>query len=296
MMRLIWRENMKKKFILILLAVVLLGGVYWSSKKNETFVVHVHVPDSWETAGLWAWSREKGDLFYSWPGAFMEYEGLGWYSYELPEWVDHVVINGQNGQVQTGDLVVIPYEVWIEIQEDGSAAAYYSKPVQTGSYNEGMNTSTNSAYLYDQTFDSMKQSDFPVVSTALDILSVLVVSPEQTIKYEYGYNHNGVQEMAVVYYYDVGDMSDDQIIERIARLREFYQEESADFNCAAVEDGLYDEYILLTVHFWGLDNPSNIRQVMDFMGMDTDPAQTYNRIDLPDVLELEAMGYYVKCS
>lgn len=287
---------MKKKFILILCIVIVIIGIFSVTRKAEQFTVHAHIPDSWETAGLWAWSREEGNLFYSWPGVFMEYDGLGWYSYELPGWIDYVIINGQYGQIQTADLLVLPNELWIEVQEDGSAGIYYSQPVITQSHDNGTKRSTNSAFLYDQTFDRMKQSDFPVVSTALNIMSVLEETSEQTRKYEYGYNENGVQEIAVVYYYHVGDMSDDQIIELIERLREFYRRESADFNCAAVEDGLYDEYVLLTVHFWGLDNPSNIRQVMAFMGMETNSEQTYNRIDLPNVTDLEAMGYYVKLS
>ena len=287
---------MKNKVILILCAAIIIIGILSITRNAESFTVHAHIPDSWEIAGLWAWSQGKGNLFDSWPGVFMEYDGLGWYSYELPGWIDYIIINGQYGEVQTADLPVVPKDLWIEVQENGSAGVYYSKPVTTRKDVNGTKLTTNSAFLYDQTFDRMKQSDFPVVSTDLNIMSVLVETPEQTRKYEYGYNENGVQEMAVVYYYHVGDMSDDQIIDLVQRLREFYRKESADLNCAAVEDNLYDEYVLLTVRFWGLDNPSNIRQVMTFMGMETTSSQTYNRIDLPNVNDLEAMGYYVKLS
>ena len=113
----------------------------------KTFTLHAYVPESWGNASLWAWSDTEGDLFKEWPGENMTPAEEGWFAYEVPEWINHVIISGLGGSLKTEDLTIEAREVWIAVKEDGAARIEYEafEIPQDGYYEtlEGYFTSFN---------------------------------------------------------------------------------------------------------------------------------------------------------
>ncbi len=97
----------------------------------ETFTVHAKVADSWSEPNLWAWSVPDGtNVYEAWPGEPMTMGEDGWYTMEVPTWVNSLIVNANGGEVQTEDLSVDAAEVWITVAEDGSFEFTYDDPEQ----------------------------------------------------------------------------------------------------------------------------------------------------------------------
>ena len=97
----------------------------------ETFTVHAKVADSWKEPNLWAWSAPDGTNVYdAWPGEPMTEGEDGWYDMEVPTWVNSLIVNANNGEVQTEDLSVDAAEIWITVEENGSFDFTYDNPEQ----------------------------------------------------------------------------------------------------------------------------------------------------------------------
>lgn len=99
-----------------------------AEQPQDTYTVNAFLPGGWSDVSIWAWSDVDGDLFEQWPGDAMNDDGFGWYSYEVPLWVDNVIINGNGGSVQTVDLAVEPKDMWIVVFSDGRASVTYEDP------------------------------------------------------------------------------------------------------------------------------------------------------------------------
>lgn len=116
----------------------------------DTFVVHVYVPDSWGNGKIWAWSDTEGDAFDAWPGMALNADGDGWYYYEVPEWVEHIIISGLGGSLRTADLDIESREVWIGIDEAGGAYIdYVPYEMPQGGYIQQLEGEWESVYLQD---------------------------------------------------------------------------------------------------------------------------------------------------
>lgn len=96
----------------------------------ETFKIHAQVPDSWESVGLWAWSAPDGtNAFTSWPGEALEDNGDGWLSITVPGWINSVIVNGNEGSVQTTDLSVeTGKDIWVVVTDAENAEVSYEEP------------------------------------------------------------------------------------------------------------------------------------------------------------------------
>lgn len=95
----------------------------------ERFVIHASVPESWEQPCLWAWSAPDGtNAFDAWPGAAFKQDSDGWYTGKAPVWVNSIIINANEGSVQTEDISIDPAELWITVSEDGSYEFTYDDP------------------------------------------------------------------------------------------------------------------------------------------------------------------------
>lgn len=91
--------------------------------------VYVRVPEDWSMPCLWAWSAPDGtNAFPNWPGQELELTPDGWYTYEIPAWVNSVIVNGNLGEVQTTDLSVEPKDMWIMVADAENAEVLYEKP------------------------------------------------------------------------------------------------------------------------------------------------------------------------
>ena len=96
---------------------------------TEKFLIHAKVDDSWENPNLWAWSAPDGtNAFEAWPGKAMTAGDDGWYTAKAPTWVNSIIINANNGDVQTEDLSIDPAEIWVTVAEDGTADFSYTDP------------------------------------------------------------------------------------------------------------------------------------------------------------------------
>ena len=96
-----------------------------TTEPEKTFTVHVHGPEGWGNITLWAWSAVEGDLFDAWPGAAMTAAEDGWFTYDVPEWVDHLIIGGLGGSEKSEEIVIEPKEVWIDVKKDGTVRFEY---------------------------------------------------------------------------------------------------------------------------------------------------------------------------
>lgn len=95
----------------------------------EKFTVHAKADDSWAEPCIWAWSAPDGkNAFESWPGYTMKDDGDNWYSAKLPVWVNSIIINGNNGEVQTEDISIDAAEIWVMVDAEGVADFSYVDP------------------------------------------------------------------------------------------------------------------------------------------------------------------------
>lgn len=95
----------------------------------EKITVHAYVPLEWKTVNLWAWLDPDGtNAFDTWPGKAMT-EADGWYALEAPGWINSVIINANEGGVQTTDLSVESgKDVWVVVTDAENASVSYEQP------------------------------------------------------------------------------------------------------------------------------------------------------------------------
>lgn len=95
----------------------------------EKFAIHAKVDDSWKNPCLWAWSVPDGtNVFDKWPGMEMKQNDNGWYTAKVPVWVNSIIINANDGSVQTEDISIDAAEVWVTVDADGKAEFSYTDP------------------------------------------------------------------------------------------------------------------------------------------------------------------------
>lgn len=95
----------------------------------EKIAVHARIPDAWGQANLWAWLDPDGtNAFAAWPGEAMTADDAGWYTAQVPAWVNSVIINAGEGNPQTEDLTIEPQEMWVVVADDGTAEVLYENP------------------------------------------------------------------------------------------------------------------------------------------------------------------------
>ena len=98
----------------------------------EKFVVHAYVPLDWKTANLWAWSAPDGtNAFDAWPGLALKEGENGWFTGKAPVWINSIIVNGNEGTVQTEDVSVEGKELWITVYEDLTYDLVYEDPNKT---------------------------------------------------------------------------------------------------------------------------------------------------------------------
>lgn len=98
----------------------------------EKFMVHAYVPLTWETVNMWAWSAPDGtNAFKAWPGKNMREGADGWFTAKAPVWVNSLIINGNEGTVQTEDIAIDANELWITVYKDLSYDLVYEDPAKS---------------------------------------------------------------------------------------------------------------------------------------------------------------------
>jgi len=96
----------------------------------EKITVYAKTPTDWETINLWAWSAPDGtNAFSSWPGGEMKLMDSGWAKVSVPNFINSIIVNGNEGTVQTPDLSVeVGVDMWIAINDDLSCEVTYEDP------------------------------------------------------------------------------------------------------------------------------------------------------------------------
>jgi hypothetical protein len=90
---------------------------------KEDNLIYAYVPSSWEFPCVWAWENATGKgAFASWPGEMMakDFNNEGWWYIYLPSDMDTVIINANDGSIQT-DSIAVSGNTWIKVSEDKSA-------------------------------------------------------------------------------------------------------------------------------------------------------------------------------
>lgn len=96
----------------------------------EDITVYVQAPADWSEPHLWAWSAPDGtNVFSAWPGEALQDAGDGWLSLTVPGWINSIIVNGNEGSVQTADLSVdVGKDVWIVVEDAENATVTYEEP------------------------------------------------------------------------------------------------------------------------------------------------------------------------
>lgn len=97
---------------------------------TEKFTVHAKVDESWENPCLWAWSAPDGtNAFASWPGEVLEEGENGWLQKTVPGWINSVIVNGNDGSVQTTDISVESgKDIWLVVNGPEDYTVSYEEP------------------------------------------------------------------------------------------------------------------------------------------------------------------------
>ena len=92
--------------------------------------VSVMVPSDWQGASLWAWSAPDGTNVYStWPGEALAEGENGWLQKEIPGWVNSVIVNANEGSVQTTDISVeTGKDIWLVVNGPEDFSLSYEEP------------------------------------------------------------------------------------------------------------------------------------------------------------------------
>lgn len=113
------RKNIK--MILVLLVIILTGTLFAPGEvakaSEDVIIIYVQAPDEWQSPSVWAWSEDGLNAFENWPGGAMAEDpnNEGWYYSYVPNWVSSVIINANEGTIQTSDMATNSQNIWITI-------------------------------------------------------------------------------------------------------------------------------------------------------------------------------------
>jgi len=104
--------------VTVLLSVAVIGVPSASAVPDGMIIVYIHVPDEWENPHLWAWDDAGNNVFSTWPGgeADADPNNAGWYYHYLPNWANNIIINANDGTIQTDVLQTEGQNVWVTIE------------------------------------------------------------------------------------------------------------------------------------------------------------------------------------
>lgn len=108
---------------------------------EDMITVHAKAPADWLLPSLWAWSAPDGtNVFANWPGQELTEGADGWYTYDVPKWVNSIIINGNLGEVQTADISIEAKDVWVVVTDADNYEVYYEEPTLTETQTESLNS------------------------------------------------------------------------------------------------------------------------------------------------------------
>ncbi|MCM1143817.1 MAG: starch-binding protein [Blautia sp.] len=95
--------------------------------EEERTAIYVQVPGDWENPCVWAWDEDGNNAFDAWPGGETEADAgnEGWYYIWIPSWANHVIVNANEGSVQTNELILDGGNAWISVEDAENAEVSY---------------------------------------------------------------------------------------------------------------------------------------------------------------------------
>ena len=138
---------------------------------TEKFLIHSKVDDSWENPNLWAWSAPDGtNAFASWPGEALE-ENNGWLTKEIPGWVNSIIVNGNDGSVQTSDISIeTEKDVWVVVTDAENYEVTYEEPDATA-----IDTTATDAVAEETTTETVATENTQQSSTPVVLIIIIVI-------------------------------------------------------------------------------------------------------------------------
>lgn len=131
---------MMKKLFALLLCLMLLPILPAMAETTDMLVVYASVPDDWSWPCVWAWNAEGANAFAAWPGEQMEPDpaNKGWYYLYLPAGMESVIINANDGGVQTDEIKIDKQSAWIAVAKDKTASVSFEAQTagETPAYTE----------------------------------------------------------------------------------------------------------------------------------------------------------------
>ena len=125
---------MKKIIAFCFMAVLTIAMIPQTIKADEATdakkAVYVQAPQDWENPCVWAWDDDGNNAFDAWPGEEMDADSAneGWYYIWVPTWVNHVIVNANDGNVQTAEQVLDgEKDCWITVTDADNAEVTYDK-------------------------------------------------------------------------------------------------------------------------------------------------------------------------
>ena len=144
----------------------------------EKFVVHAKVEESWDTPCLWAWSAPDGtNAFAAWPGETLEEGENGWFVKDIPGWVNSVIVNGNDGSVQTTDISVeTGKDIWLVVNGPEDYTVSYEEISLETTEQSAETESSESVATESIEAPEDKEKSVPVVPIAVGVLVVVAVA------------------------------------------------------------------------------------------------------------------------
>ncbi len=118
-------------FTMLLMLTALWSMTAMAATDTDRNAFYVQVPADWESPCVWAWDSDGNNAFEAWPGEEMEAdpENEGWYYIWLPSFANHVIVNANDGSVQTTDISVESgKDIWLVINGPEDYTVSYEEP------------------------------------------------------------------------------------------------------------------------------------------------------------------------
>lgn len=118
-------------FTMLLMLTALWSMTAMAATDTDRNAFYVQVPADWDSPCVWAWDSDGNNAFEAWPGEEMEAdpENEGWYYIWLPSFANHVIVNANDGSVQTTDISVESgKDIWLVINGPEDYTVSYEEP------------------------------------------------------------------------------------------------------------------------------------------------------------------------
>ena len=98
-------------------------------EKTEGFLIHASVPENWRDVSVWGWDYKSGkDASKVWPGITLKKDEDGWFTAELPAFVNSIILCGNRGAIQSSKVSFTSREIWVIVTGDLRCDLSYCVP------------------------------------------------------------------------------------------------------------------------------------------------------------------------